>query len=110
MAATVISLKDRRKKDGDAWAEMAALPFVAMSEGPIRKLDLWSVVSTGEDIPDERFGELCARAMLQCMQTGNGSFLLFQNVIAAMIDKGRCDRIEIGFLQAIGAKLADCRS
>lgn len=104
MAAAILTLNSRAEQRR-LYDLIAALPFVQQIETPVRRLDLWSVEATGETIPDERFGRLCADALLKGMARGDLSFLLFQNIIVAMIAKGRCDRIEIGFLQTIGERL-----
>lgn len=100
MAAAILPVNSKGRHAA-YFAAVAALPFTKELIKPIHRVDMWNVEPTGEHMPDEIFGAMCANSAIDIIRSRRDQLFL-QNVLATMVSKGRVTPIEIAFLEVIG--------
>ena len=99
MAAAILPI-DSKGRHAAYFDAVTALPFTKVLKKPVHRVDMWSVEPTGEHVPDEMFGTLCAQKAI-CLLQSRRDILLLQNILATMVSKGRLTAIEVAFLEII---------
>lgn len=99
MAVAILPI-DSSQRHAAYFAAVTALPFTKILDKPVHRVDMWNVASTGEHVPDELFGTMCAEKTIELLQSRR-DVLLLQNIIATMVSKGRLTAIEVAFIEII---------
>lgn len=105
MAAAILPI-DSRGRYAAYFAAVTALPFTKVLKTPVHRVDMWNVEPTGEHVPDELFGTMCARSTIDILRARRDPLFL-QNVLCTMVSKGKVSPIEIAFLEIIGQTLTE---
>lgn len=105
MAAAILPI-DSRGRYAAYFAAVTALPFTKVLKKPVHRVDMWNVEPTGEYVPDELFGTMCAERAIDILQSRR-DILLLQNILATMVSKGRLTAVEVAFIEVISQRFTE---